>query len=269
MAGYELAPSLAVLRAEINTRWPRRDKASDGWIGDPRHQASKSDHNPNERGSVDALDVDEDGIDVAAVLAAIKRHPSARYVIYERRLYHRLRGWKSEPYTGVNPHDRHLHVSIDQTRAAEQDRRPWGLLEDDMGTLTGDQAQWLEKAAKLADQMLNPDLGMKVGGTPTALHQVIRHMAWPIINGPEGSGAYLKTFMDKVSAELGIDPEELAAITAAAREGAAAAADDLIAAVVAKLPDDIGGMTREQLVDVVGDGVRGAFAGGLATAPQD
>lgn len=134
MADYYLAPSLAVLRTEINTRWPRRDKASDGWIGDPAHQATKSDHNPNERGSVNALDVDEDGIDVWAVFAAIKRHPSARYFIYERKLYHRLRGWRAESYSGVNPHDKHFHLSIDQTRTAEQDRRPWGLIQEDSMT---------------------------------------------------------------------------------------------------------------------------------------
>lgn len=127
---YYLAPALDVLRSEINARWPGRDRTSDGWIGDLAHQGTKSDHNPNSRGSVNAIDVDEDGIDWPVLFAAIRRHPSARYVIYERRLYHRLRGWRSEPYSGVNPHDHHAHLSIDQTEVAEQDRRPWGLLED-------------------------------------------------------------------------------------------------------------------------------------------
>ncbi|RKN38443.1 hypothetical protein [Micromonospora endolithica] len=131
---YYLAPSLATLRAEINARWPGRDHTSDGWIGDAAHQATASDHNPNGRGSVNAIDVDEDGPDFPTVFAAIRRHPSARYVIYERRLYHRLRGWVSEPYSGDNPHDKHFHLSIDQTREAEQTTRPWGLLEDDMPT---------------------------------------------------------------------------------------------------------------------------------------
>lgn len=124
---YYLAPCLVQLRDEINARWPNRDKASDGWIGDARHQASKSDHNPNSRGSVDAIDIDEDGIDIWAVFAAVKKHPSARYWIYERKLYHRLRGWKPEDYDGVNPHDKHAHLSIEQDRDAEQDRRSWGI----------------------------------------------------------------------------------------------------------------------------------------------
>jgi hypothetical protein len=125
---WYLAPSLAVLRAEINSRWPGRDKASDGSIGDAAHSASTSDHNPNSRGSVNAIDVDEDGVDFGVIFAAIKRHPSARYVIYERTLYHRLRGWKPEAYSGSNPHDHHFHLSIDQTSAAEQDTRSWGLI---------------------------------------------------------------------------------------------------------------------------------------------
>lgn len=130
--GYYLAPSLEVLRAEINTRWPRRDRASDGWIGDPAHQASRSDHNPNSRGSVNALDIDEDGIDVGEVIAAIERHPSTHYWIYERQIADRDDGFRRRPYSGVNPHTKHLHVSIRQGREAEQDRRPWGLLEDDV-----------------------------------------------------------------------------------------------------------------------------------------
>ncbi|MFE9955826.1 hypothetical protein [Micromonospora sp. NPDC005299] len=129
---WHLAPSLKVLRDEINARWPGRDHTSDGTVGDTRHQATKSDHNPNIRGSVDAADFDDDGLDFDVVFAAIKRHPSARYVIYERKLYHRLRGWKPEPYDGVNPHDKHFHVSIDQTVKAEQNTQPWGLLEDDV-----------------------------------------------------------------------------------------------------------------------------------------
>ncbi|RGC68414.1 hypothetical protein C5N14_13590 [Micromonospora sp. MW-13] len=134
MSGYYLAPALEVLRDEINRRWPGRDRGSDGWIGDAAHQAGRSDHNPNDRGSVDAIDVDKDGVDVSAVIAAVERHPSAHYWIYQRQIADRDDGWRRRPYTGSNPHDHHLHVSIRQSKEAEQDRRPWGLLEDEMST---------------------------------------------------------------------------------------------------------------------------------------
>jgi hypothetical protein len=125
--GYYLAPSLDQLRDEINARWPNRDRTSDGWIGDAAHSATTSDHNPNSRGSVNAMDIDEDGVDMAAIFAAVKQHPSSRYWIYEGKLYHRLRGWKPETYYGDNKHTKHGHLSIDQTAAAEQDTRSWGL----------------------------------------------------------------------------------------------------------------------------------------------
>jgi hypothetical protein len=35
------------LRAQVNKRWPTREKASDGWIGDRAHASRKSDHNPD------------------------------------------------------------------------------------------------------------------------------------------------------------------------------------------------------------------------------
>lgn len=126
MAWY-LAPALATGRAEVNARWPGRDKTSDGTIGDTAHQATRSDHNPNSRESVDAWDMDRDGVDVWAVINAFQRHPSSHYWIWNRQIADRDSGWKRQPYSGTNPHTQHVHFSIRQTAAAEQDRRPWGI----------------------------------------------------------------------------------------------------------------------------------------------
>ena len=46
------------LRRQVNYRFPRRDRASDGWIGDRDHSNRKSDHNPY-MGVVYAIDLDE------------------------------------------------------------------------------------------------------------------------------------------------------------------------------------------------------------------
>lgn len=48
------------LRDQLNRRFPKRDKASDGWIGDAQHASRFSFHNPDAHGIVHAIDVDED-----------------------------------------------------------------------------------------------------------------------------------------------------------------------------------------------------------------
>jgi hypothetical protein len=127
---YYLAPSLAQLRTEINRRWPNRDKTSDGWIGDASHSARKSDHNPDydDGGVVRAIDVDITGIDVNAVLREVVGDPRVAYVIYNRRISSATddgKPWDWEPYYGSNPHDKHIHISIKHSRAAETNTSVW------------------------------------------------------------------------------------------------------------------------------------------------
>lgn len=135
-----IAPALARLRAEINKRWPSRDKRTDGWIGDTSHQSSGrpenggSDHNVNKRGIVDAYDIDVDGIDCPTVVAAATRHTSTNYVIWSRKIWSRSRGFKVAAYTGSNPHTDHIHLSLLQTSAAENNTAAWGLA-DGVSTL--------------------------------------------------------------------------------------------------------------------------------------
>ena len=48
------------LREQIDDAFPDRSRISDGWIGDARHQARKSDHCPDAAGWVRAIDITAD-----------------------------------------------------------------------------------------------------------------------------------------------------------------------------------------------------------------
>ncbi len=146
-AGWYLAPSLIALIAECDERWPNRDHASDGSIGNAEHAARTSDHNPDRSagGIVRAVDVDVDGIDVQELLDATVRDDRAWYVIYNRRIASATDDgtpWDWEPYDG-DPHTGHVHISIKHTTTAASDMSPW-FKEDEMG-LTPEQAAQLNR----------------------------------------------------------------------------------------------------------------------------
>lgn len=134
---WYLAPSLRVLQGEVNARWPDRDRSSDGTIGDAAHAATKSDHNPNERNSVNAWDMTRSGVDPWIVIRAFERHPSAHYWIFDRQIADKDSNWRLRPYTGSNPHTKHVHFSIRQSESAERNLQSWRI---PMATLTNDDA---------------------------------------------------------------------------------------------------------------------------------
>jgi len=60
MAAWRPVAGVTTLQDQVNKRWPKRDRRSDGIIGDKAHQNRASDHNPDSRGYVHALDIDKD-----------------------------------------------------------------------------------------------------------------------------------------------------------------------------------------------------------------
>jgi hypothetical protein len=144
---WRLARSLETLRASVNARWPNRDKASDGTIGDAAHAAKSSDHNPwvvvAGVGVVRALDIDVTGIDAGwyaeqlRLLGAAGDHrlTPGGYVIFNRRITTAsFAGWAA--YTGSNPHTGHVHVSVTTKAAGFDDPAPWTFLRAAPGTGT-------------------------------------------------------------------------------------------------------------------------------------
>jgi hypothetical protein len=115
------------LREQFDDSFPDRDRRSDGWIGDLRHSARPSDHNPDrETGIVRAIDVDRDvhksgkpdlmpNIADQIRLAAKAGEKRIAYIIFAGRIASSRLGWRWRPYKGSNPHNHHLHVSFTKT----------------------------------------------------------------------------------------------------------------------------------------------------------
>lgn len=123
-----LAPSLVKLRRELKSNFPKRDTRTDGWLGDPAHQARISQHNPDAKGVVHALDLDSDGLTKAEktrLLKSLIGDARVWYVIHQGVIWSRTHGWKARRYTGENPHTGHIHVSIRLTASAESSPKAW------------------------------------------------------------------------------------------------------------------------------------------------
>ena len=113
------------LRLQVDDSFPDRDRTSDGWIGDTRHSARISDHNPDEQGVVRAIDIDRDLSgkakpdlmpDLADQIrnAAKSKADGGRisYIIFDSRIASSKKAWAWRPYTGSNKHNHHCHISF-------------------------------------------------------------------------------------------------------------------------------------------------------------
>jgi hypothetical protein len=134
-----LAKSLITLIDEVDAKYPDRDRSNDGTIGDTSHQARRSDHNPDSEGAVRALDITHDlahGVDTYRLAENLRtgRDPRIKYVISNRKIFgdegyasrNGVSAWTWGAYNGTNPHDMHVHVSVnaDDALADERSRGP-------------------------------------------------------------------------------------------------------------------------------------------------
>lgn len=128
---WRLARSLVKLRAQIDALSPKRNREHDGTVGDTSHSARKSDHNPDARGIVHAIDITHDtehGCNAASIAEELRKSRDRRisYVIWNRRIFSRTNTpWEWRPYSGANPHDKHVHISV--SVGMEDDESPWSI----------------------------------------------------------------------------------------------------------------------------------------------
>lgn len=136
-----VVPNLVELGEQMDKRFPKRDTASDGTWGDKAHALTASSHNGDKSGTpewrdgdnvdeVRARDIDKDLKDAGGVtmehvvqlwvkLARAGRLPHLRYIIFNRRIWHKRDNFTTRVYTGSNPHDKHAHVNSDFSQKAD------------------------------------------------------------------------------------------------------------------------------------------------------
>lgn len=83
-------------------------------IGDQSHQAEASDHNPDARGIVHAIDVmtySDIGRGNEVRDWALSWPNDLEYVIFNRHIYERYYDFRARDYYGSDPHTDHVHIS--------------------------------------------------------------------------------------------------------------------------------------------------------------
>lgn len=118
------APACSNALREATFIWPDRSKLSDGTCASSQHsqQNPNSDHEPNSDGYATAFDLTDDKLhgcdaDWLAEQIRLRRDERIKYVISERRMFSSYRtsthpAWTWRPYSGPNPHSKHVHFSI-------------------------------------------------------------------------------------------------------------------------------------------------------------
>lgn len=126
---WRLAKALVTLRNEVDAAYPKRNRLADGTIGDARHQAEVSDHNPLPNGVVTAWDITTDTFTVALAewlrLKGLGGDLRVKYVIYRGRIASRTDNWSWRPYSGFSAHFDHIHLSVSPDPAQYDRTDPW------------------------------------------------------------------------------------------------------------------------------------------------
>ena len=115
--------AISVLRQATALK-PKRKKASDGLLPSAAHikQSPDSDHNTGY--AVDLTHDPENGIDCVEIFEKLKEDKRVKYLIFQGKIWSKEKAKAgNRKYTGSNAHNKHLHISINDT--CGDDVSPW------------------------------------------------------------------------------------------------------------------------------------------------
>jgi hypothetical protein len=115
--------AIAVLR-QATAISPSRKKASDGLLPSKAHinQSPNSDHNTGF--AVDLTHDPKHGIDCFDIFEKLKEDARVKYLIFQGKIWSKEKAKQgNRVYSGSNPHNKHLHISINDGMG--KDTSPW------------------------------------------------------------------------------------------------------------------------------------------------
>jgi hypothetical protein len=112
--------AIAVLR-QATAHWPKRNKASDGLLPSKAHVAKNPNSDHNSGFAVDLTHDPEKGVYCQVIYTELQKDPRVKYLIFKGKIWSKTKG--EHIYTGSNPHNKHLHISIKEE--CGNDTSPW------------------------------------------------------------------------------------------------------------------------------------------------
>jgi hypothetical protein len=118
------SPAAVALLRQATALAPKRLKASDGLLPSAAHLKASPNSDHNTGLAVDLTHDPKNGIDCAVIFEKLKEDERVEYLIFDKKIWSRAKSRAgNRPYSGSNPHTKHLHVSIAADSA--DDTSPW------------------------------------------------------------------------------------------------------------------------------------------------
>ena len=103
-------PAAAALLRQANAIAPKRKKASDGLLPSAAHLKANPNSDHNTGLAVDLTHDPANGVDCKDIYERLQSDHRVKYLIFKGKIWNQEDGERD--YTGSNPHNKHLHISI-------------------------------------------------------------------------------------------------------------------------------------------------------------
>lgn len=118
------SPAAVALLRQATALAPKRLKVSDGLLPSAAHQKQSPNSDHNTGLAVDLTHDPKNGIDCAVLFEKLKEDKRVKYLIFQGKIWSKDKAKQgNRKYDGINAHNHHLHVSINDD--CGNDTSPW------------------------------------------------------------------------------------------------------------------------------------------------